>query len=772
MSVILNRINSSGLIIAVFISLFSLSIQANDCTSANAIVCNDVISASTVGETPIGTGQGTCVTGDGAGGTQWYTFIGDGGDYTFEITAGTYDTKLWVFSGSCGSLTCVTGDDDGGSGTLSRVNFTASLGVVYYVVVGGFSGAEGSFSISASCIIPVLPSTAPGGVLSLKTWFRAEDYTPASTSWINNFANPNVLALNTDGSTPIKNVGNANYNPSLTFNETDDSDDFYINNIASSDVVSINSGTMILTMTSPIPGSTNRHAVGLVRVHDGDEFTLCPDGVWHQTNTSGTWATYTNIASPTIFQSHISEFSTAVNPDLSYLHGTTNSSDNYSSVAFDNVSTMDFSIGDVLTSAPGADFGGDIAEEMTFSTVLTPLEKIKVESYLAIKYGETLSASGPYGGDYLNTGGDVVWDASTSPAYHNDVIGLGRDDVEELAQKQSHTADDLARMYISSLNVSNQSNTGSISSDVSYVMMGNNQGQVCATASSNLEVPTACGLYSRLEREWKITKTNFSQNFNLDLTIATCALPLSVNTSHLRLLVDDDGDFSSGATCYYNGDGSGIVISYSGSTITVSNISNTHIADFNTRYITIGSIDAATPLPVGLIDFKAENIDNRYVELNWQTTTEVDNDYFTVFKSQDGDSWEEVLTQPGAGNSSALLSYSGDDYYPLNGMSYYQLRQTDYDGVNSFSNIRVVNFSQQSSGVSVQPNPTTGKVLIRNVKCNISQCQLLNSLGQNITNRSVLYASGQNEWVIDLSDFTNGVYLFRTENEVIRIIKN
>ena len=140
---------------------------------------------------------------------------------------------------------------------------------------------------------------------------------------------------------------------------------------------------------------------------------------------------------------------------------------------------------------------------------------------------------------------------------------------------------------MNTLAVSNTANSGVFSNDRSFVLMGHNTGENCATFAANVEIPlglTNCILYSRLDREWKVTNTNYPQNFNVDIALNSCASPTLVNTSELRFLVDDDGDFSNGGTqCYFNGDGSGIVISYANPYITVSNISNSHIPDNSIR---------------------------------------------------------------------------------------------------------------------------------------------------------------------------------------------
>src|SRR5205814_920754 len=148
---------------------------------------------------------------------------------------------------------------------------------------------------------------------------------------------------------------------------------------------------------------------------------------------------------------------------------------------------------------------------------------------------------------------------------------------------------------------------------------------------------TSCSLYSRLEKEWKVTRTNMNQNYNMDVKLSTCGIPGSVTVSDLRLLVDDDGNFANGGTqCYYNGDGTGIVFSYSNPYITVSNIGTTHIPNNATKFITIASINVATPLPVELLEFKASlNKSERYVDLNWITQSEEDLNYFEIQKLSD-----------------------------------------------------------------------------------------------------------------------------------------
>ncbi|MFD1551217.1 hypothetical protein DNU06_13145 [Putridiphycobacter roseus] len=241
----------------------------------------------------------------------------------------------------------------------------------------------------------------------------------------------------------------------------------------------------------------------------------------------------------------------------------------------------------------GPQYNGFLHEFIFYNADLTAVEMAKVHSYLAVKYGVTLdNTGGGTQGDYQSTAGDIIWDASVFPNYHHDVIGIGRDDNQGLLQKQSHTFNDAYRLYVANIATTNVGNTGAVNMDNAFVTMGSDQGVACATAAANAEVPVAPILFSRIEREWKITKTNFSQPFNVDIQLDPCAVPANFEFDCMRLLVDDDGDFSN-ATVYDAASGLGFNYNPNGM-VSVSGIANLHIPDNSTRYITLGSVNIPT----------------------------------------------------------------------------------------------------------------------------------------------------------------------------------
>jgi len=88
-----------------------------------------------------------------------------------------------------------------------------------------------------------------------------------------------------------------------------------------------------------------------------------------------------------------------------------------------------------LQDLPIVPFEGKLAEIILFNRVLSPIEKLKIESYLSLKYGIPLSQDTPV--SYYNSLGEIIWDADANLAFSKNIIGIGRDDLSDLYQKQS-----------------------------------------------------------------------------------------------------------------------------------------------------------------------------------------------------------------------------------------------------------------------------------------------------------------------------------------------
>ena len=101
---------------------------------------------------------------------------------------------------------------------------------------------------------------------------------------------------------------------------------------------------------------------------------------------------------------------------------------------------------------------------------------------------------------------------------------------------------------------------------------------------------------------------------------------------------------------------------------------------------------ANAPLPVSLTLFETVKKKNE-VEIIWQTVSEVNNRIFEIEKSIDGENFTTIKTVSGSGNSSTVINYKTEDYYPVNGYNYYRLKQIDFDGQYEYSKVSVVEFN-------------------------------------------------------------------------------
>lgn len=129
---------------------------------------------------------------------------------------------------------------------------------------------------------------------------------------------------------------------------------------------------------------------------------------------------------------------------------------------------------------------------------------------------------------------------------------------------------------------------------------------------------------------------------------------------------------------------------------------------FSTNVVTLGEQSSAS-LPISLVYFKVQLNAKGQAVLEWQTATETNNDYFLLEKSVDGEHFIEVNTMKGQGDSKALVTYQLIDFQPYAGLSYYRLKQVDFDGAFEYFPLAALNNKVQLSfDAHPFPNPVTG----------------------------------------------------------------
>ncbi|MBI1191748.1 MAG: choice-of-anchor D domain-containing protein [Bacteroidetes bacterium] len=173
-----------------------------------------------------------------------------------------------------------------------------------------------------------------------------------------------------------------------------------------------------------------------------------------------------------------------------------------------------------------------------------------------------------------------------------------------------------------------------------------------------------------------------------------------------------------------------------------------------------------TPLPVEIITFEAQNAGEQ-VEVSWATATELNSDYFTVERSADGLNFQKFLKVPGAGTTTEPQAYRVFDDQPLNGTSYYRLRQTDFDGSDALTQVVAIQRGQNAGSVSasIWPNPTSGLLQWSGhvSRDGLYQVSLFNLTGVEVLRQTLDLQAGVQSFGLDISALPQGTYLLRLQ---------
>lgn len=124
-------------------------------------------------------------------------------------------------------------------------------------------------------------------------------------------------------------------------------------------------------------------------------------------------------------------------------------------------------------------------------------------------------------------------------------------------------------------------------------------------------------------------------------------------------------------------------------------------------YSTFAMVQSGAALPITLTNFNAVWHDELKLKSRvfWSTASELNNDFFDVERSRDGMTWHFLERIDGAGTSIHTNNYEIFDLKPLNGISYYRLKQTDFDGNYSYSQAVSLSRDNGTPSILIYPNP-------------------------------------------------------------------
>nr|MDA3882144.1 hypothetical protein [Bacteroidales bacterium] len=391
--------------------------------------------------------------------------------------------------------------------------------------------------------------TSPGAVPdSLQMWLTATEITATHNdpvaSWTDYTGNlGDAVSTNLASPTFLHSApDNINYNPTVSFDGTDDGLDF---GSTFFDAPAINDGITLFAVTAPGETSniTNQYIFDLglnptngtglaYGYEDAAFYTGTNDGGAEQ------YLIHTNKNIPTIISGN------AIFSDKQYLYingkplieNSITLSKLEEGVEFSHSATHDASAGPITIGTQSASggggnyFTGKIAEVIAYNKTLTNTEMQKVETYLALKHGISLSKN------YVNSNNVVVWNYSANSGYNNDIAGIGKDMISLLNQKQSHSSlgTDIVSIGASAIATTNAANSTNIT-NLSVLIWGHNDSIPIALDHTNK--PTT--VQARIGRVWKAQETNDVGSVEVRFTLNSHG---SVTAGDLVLIIDTDQD--------------------------------------------------------------------------------------------------------------------------------------------------------------------------------------------------------------------------------------
>lgn len=196
---------------------------------------------------------------------------------------------------------------------------------------------------------------------------------------------------------------------------------------------------------------------------------------------------------------------------------------------------------------------------------------------------------------------------------------------------------------------------------------------------------------------------------------------------------------------------------------TLTSGSVTSYAYFSLSPFTFGG-GGSIALPVEMLYFKAEAIDNKYIQLNWSTAVEINNAGFEIQRSEDGVQWDSMGWISGHNTTTETQTYFFDDQKVTPGIVYYyRLKQSDYDGEFEYSDIAssIIRGGDLFFAGGLFPNPANNVAKLHAILTAAQpiEFKLFDYLGRLINKKVLEWQAGMNEIELNTESLAGGSYI-------------
>ncbi len=214
-------------------------------------------------------------------------------------------------------------------------------------------------------------------------------------------------------------------------------------------------------------------------------------------------------------------------------------------------------------------------------------------------------------------------------------------------------------------------------------------------------------------------------------------------------------------------------------TCNLASVINQVMRNAMTGFSAFGVEQSTTTLPVELVQFAGEKMEKNHL-LNWQTASEINNQWFILEQSTNGIDFTEIYRAAGQSNSNTNINYSFTYKFPDPGLNYYRLRQVNTDGTFTFSDMVVLD---NTSGVvtlaNLFPNPSNGDMqfdLITSEAGSFS-IEIYDITGKIVMQKKHYQEEGKKTVTLETSQLSTGVYTlkvfgndsnFKSINRIVR----